>query len=94
MNFDTPLACFVDALDRLEDRTGNCWGIGPKMMADGARFLVARRAESKSFRTLANVNISAGFTPMFSEIPETEFRRDISSTELRAGESRQRDRYG
>ena len=64
------------------------------MMVGGARFLVAGRAESESFRTLANVDISAGFAPMFSEIPETEFRRDIPSTELRAGESRQRDRYG
>ena len=64
------------------------------MMASGARFLVAGRAESESFRTLANVDISAGFAPMFSEIPETEFRRDIPFTELRAGESRQRVRYG
>ena len=49
------------------------------MMVGGARFLVAGRAESESFRTLANVDISAGFAPMFSEIPETEFRRDIPS---------------
>ncbi len=54
-----------------------------EMMAGGARFLVAGRAEGGNFRTLAGVDIPAGFAPMFSEIPEGEFRRDISSSELR-----------
>ena len=54
-----------------------------EMMAGGAKFLVAGRAEGKAFRTLADVAVPAGFAPMFAEIPEGEFRRDISSTELR-----------
>ena len=54
-----------------------------EMMAGGVRFLVAGRADGEVFRTLADVDVPAGFAPMFSEIPEGEFRRDISSTELR-----------
>ena len=64
-----------------------------QMMAAGARFLVAGRLVSDTndergvFKTLADVDIPAGFRPMFSEIPEAEFRRDISSTELRQSQS-------
>ena len=54
-----------------------------EMMAGGARFLVAGRLEDGSFRTLESVDVPAGFAAMFTEIPETDFRRDISSTELR-----------
>ena len=54
-----------------------------EMMAGGARFIVAGRAEVGEFRTLADVPVPAGFAPMFSGIDEVEFRRDISSTELR-----------
>ena len=56
-----------------------------EMMTEGTRFLVAGRADGGMFRTLADVDIPAGFAPMFSEIPEGEFRQDISSTELRQG---------
>ncbi len=54
-----------------------------EMMAGGAKFLVAGRADGDSFRTLADVDVPAGFAPMFAGIPEGEFRRDVSSTELR-----------
>ena len=54
-----------------------------EMMAGGTRFLVAGRNDGGVFRTLADVDVPAGFAPMFSEIAEREFRRDISSTELR-----------
>ena len=54
-----------------------------EMMAGGSRFLIAGRAEGDAFRTLEDVNIPAGFAPMFTAIPEAEFRRDISSSELR-----------
>ena len=54
-----------------------------EMMAGGAKFLVAGRLECGVFRTLADVDVPAGFAPMFSEISEAHFRRDISSTELR-----------
>ena len=56
-----------------------------EMMASGTRFLVTGRNDGGVFRTLADVDVPAGFAPMFSEIPEGEFRRDISSTELREG---------
>ena len=54
-----------------------------EMMAGGVKFLVAGRNDHGVFRTLADVDIPAGFAPMFTEIPEGEFRQDISSTELR-----------
>ena len=54
-----------------------------EMMAGGAKFLVAGRANGDVFKTLDDVDIPAGFASMFSEITEGEFRRDISSTELR-----------
>ena len=56
-----------------------------EMMASGTRFIVAGRAEAGEFRTLADVAVPAGFVSMFSAISETDFRRDISSTELREG---------
>ena len=56
-----------------------------EMMAGGIRFVVAGRSEGGEFRTLADVDVPAGFAPMFSGMEEGEFRRDISSTELRGG---------
>ena len=56
-----------------------------EMMAGGTKFLVAGRLQGPSFNTLADVDIPRGFAEMFSEIAESDFRRDISSTELRAG---------
>ena len=58
-----------------------------EMMASGTRFLVAGRSDEGVFRTLTDVDVPAGFAPMFSEITEGEFRRDISSTELRQSRS-------
>ena len=58
-----------------------------EMMAGGARFIVAGRADGGEFRTLADVPVPAGFAPMFSGIEEAGFRRDISSTELRERET-------
>ena len=37
-----------------------------EMMAGGARFLVAGRADGGVFRTLADVDVPAGFAPMFT----------------------------
>ena len=54
-----------------------------EMMAGGTRFLVAGRADGGAFRTLADVDVPAGFAPMFAALTEGEFRRDVSSTELR-----------
>jgi len=55
-----------------------------EMWAGGCRFLVAGRQDHGRFMGLADVPIPQGFHPMFQAIPESSFRVDISSTELRA----------
>ena len=55
-----------------------------EMWGSGCRFSVAGRVdESGVFRTLADVNLPAGFHPLFSDIPESAFRSDVSSTAIR-----------
>ena len=49
----------------------------------GCRFLVAGRADEGTFRTLADVAVPEEFQDLFEAIPESRFREDISSTELR-----------
>jgi len=49
----------------------------------GCRFLVAGRAQQGDYVSLRQLPIPAGFRELFEEIPEEEFRCDISSTELR-----------
>ena len=56
-----------------------------EMWARGTRFLVAGREQDGVFRTLADVSVPLGFAPLFRALPESRFRADISSTELRAG---------
>ena len=51
--------------------------------AVGCRFLVAGRLQEGVFRTLADVPIPQGYADLFEAIPETRFRADISSSELR-----------
>ena len=47
------------------------------------RFLVAGRVDGEAFHTLDEVDIPEEFADMFEAIPETMFRADITSTELR-----------
>ena len=47
------------------------------------RFLVAGRLEDGAFRTLSDVEVPSEFRSMFESIPESSFRQDISSTDLR-----------
>ena len=54
-----------------------------EIWAQGCRFLVAGREVDGAFRTLADAAIPQGFQPLFQAIPESLFRADISSTELR-----------
>ena len=54
-----------------------------EMRQNGRRFLVAGRADGDKFITLSDVSIPDGFERMFSAIPESEFRSDISSTQIR-----------
>lgn len=51
--------------------------------AQGCRFLVAGRAHDGAFHTLDDVAIPRGFADLFDAIPESAFRQDVSSTELR-----------
>ena len=52
--------------------------------AVGCRFLVAGRTQQGVFHTLADIAIPPGFNDLFETIPESRFRADISSTELRS----------
>ncbi len=54
-----------------------------RIRANGCRFLVAGRLHGSEFKTLADVSVPDAFADMFSEIPESAFRADISSTGLR-----------
>ena len=55
-----------------------------EMWGSGCRFSVAGRIDGAGvFRTLADVNLPAGFYPLFSNIPESAFRSDLSSTAIR-----------
>ena len=51
----------------------------------GCRFLVAGRRDGAVFRTLDDVRVPSGFESLFAPIPESDFRWDVSSTELRMG---------
>ena len=54
-----------------------------RLQTHSCRFLVAGRIDGGVFRTLSDVAIPSGFESMFTAIPESEFRNDVSSTELR-----------
>lgn len=54
-----------------------------EIRAHGCRFLVAGRREGNSFRTLSDLTLPPQTRDLFEAIAEEEFRRDISSTELR-----------
>lgn len=48
-----------------------------------SRFLVAGRRCGGIYQTLENLNLPEGSATLFEAIPESKFREDISSTELR-----------
>lgn len=50
----------------------------------GCRFLVFGRVCDGRFQSLADLNVSATLRELCDEIPEADFRIDLSSTELRA----------
>ena len=57
-----------------------------EMWAHGTRFLVAGREERGTFKTLKDVPVPQGFEPLFTGLPENQFREDVSSTQLRASQ--------
>ena len=54
-----------------------------ELRAAGCRFLVAGRLCGNRFLTLADVAMPGQHADLFEEVPEAEFRVDLSSTELR-----------
>ena len=54
-----------------------------QMRRRGCGFLVAGRVNGDAFQTLSDVRIPDGFDSMFTAIPESAFRSDISSTQIR-----------
>ena len=54
-----------------------------ELRAEGCRFLVAGRLDQGVFKTLDEVDVPAQFAGIFQDIPESRFRADVSSTELR-----------
>ena len=54
-----------------------------QMQRHDCDFLVAGRIDGEKFRTLDDVIIPDGFESMFTAIPESTFRSDISSTQIR-----------
>lgn len=88
----------VDTADRLLEP--RFYGGSPEAMLSamseiqnhGCRFLVAGRAAApeEGFRTLNNLRVPRGLRDLFIELPEREFRRDVSSTEIRRAWSERR----
>jgi nicotinic acid mononucleotide adenylyltransferase len=52
--------------------------------AAGGRFLVAGRRTDGRFVTLADLDVPDGHADLFEALPESAFRADVSSTEIRA----------
>jgi nicotinic acid mononucleotide adenylyltransferase len=52
----------------------------------GCDFLVASRSHKGKLLTLSDLEIPDGYQDLFSEIPPDDFRIDISSTAIRAGQ--------
>ena len=86
-----PNTAFVVGIDTAERIVQpNYYGSEANMLAalnelrsHGCRFLVAGRREGNTFLTLSDLLLPPPTRDMFEAIPEGEFRRDISSTELR-----------
>lgn len=55
-----------------------------KIRRTGCRFLVAGRKTAQGYQTRHDLQIPPGFDDLFVELPESDFREDISSTELRS----------
>ena len=59
-----------------------------EMRSLGCSFLVAGRLDSDGFKTLGDVELPSGLSDMFSSIPESMFREDVSSTQIRLAAGR------
>ena len=55
-----------------------------EIRSHSCRFLVAGRESGGLFRTIDSIPVPSGFTDMFTGIPESAFRQDLSSSDLRS----------
>ena len=87
-----PGSIFVIGYDtavRLVERSYYGGGIGAvgralaELDESGCSFLVAGRLHREEFRQLHDLDVPQAFRHLFEAIPESVFRRDISSSELR-----------
>ena len=65
-------------------RGESVWKAMDEIRAVGCRFLVAGRIEGDAFRTLEELAVPQEFADLFEAIPESSFRMDVSSTDLRS----------
>jgi len=61
--------------------------------AHGGRFLVAGRSIAGRFFTLADLDLPERHRDLFEALPEASFRKDVSSSEIRAAWSRPQDAW-
>ncbi len=57
-----------------------------ELRALGCGFLIAGRVDRGVFRTLDDIRVPSEYADMFTPIPESAFREDISSSDIRADE--------
>jgi nicotinamide mononucleotide (NMN) deamidase PncC len=55
-----------------------------KVKDNQCNFLVAGRLQNSEFKTISDMAIPEAFVSLFQGIPESQFRMDLSSTELRS----------
>ena len=86
-----PGCCFIVGADtaqrilqgRFYDSDGGLERALEMIRWNGCRFLVAARKLEDAVVTLDDISIPNGFDDLFDSIPESEFRLDISSSQLR-----------
>ena len=85
-----PGAVFVVGIDTairiIEERyyaDAGCTAALAEMHERGCRFLVAPRVHAGRFLRLGELTIPRSLPPLFSELPESLFRSDLSSTAIR-----------
>jgi hypothetical protein len=57
------------------------------VQAAGCRFLAGGRVRDSRFITLADIDLPPQYATLFTQIPENEFRVDVSSTVIRQAEA-------
>ena len=69
--------------ERYYENSQAMWSALTEIRDLGCRFLVAARFHRGGLRTLESINVPTEFRPLFATIPESLFRKDVSSSLLR-----------